>query len=123
MDKEYTKDKADQEAYNKLLPGDWATMTFSDKIEFTLKVQHAGFKKFILDNDTKLKTYLGKLKDKNDPRLKLYITLFTVEVEGYTPESISLLKDFVDALNNLGRAKLQFVECKNPDMIEIREIR
>lgn len=115
--------KTDSEAYGKLLPADWATMTFSSKIDFTLKVQHEGFRKFILENDKKIKSYYENLQQKKDPRLKLYITLFSVEAGSYTQESKKLLKDFVDSLNNLGRAKLQFVECKDPDMIEIREIR
>jgi hypothetical protein len=109
--------------YHRLLPADWAIKTFSEKIDFTIKVQHKGFLNFILDSDKKIKEYYSKLVDKRDPKLKLYITLFTVPAGRYCLESKELLRSFVDALNQLGRAKLQYLECTNPDMIEIREIR
>lgn len=109
--------------YHRLLPADWATKTFSEKIDFTVKVQHKGFLNFILDSDKKIKEYYSRLVEKRDPKLKLYITLFTIPAKKYSKESKDLLKDFVDSLNQLGRAKLQYLECTNPDMVEIREIR
>jgi hypothetical protein len=115
--------KSDKGAYHNLLPLDWTTLSFSEKVDYTLKVQHGGFREFILDSDKKLKDYFAKLTEKKDHRLRLYITLFSIPADKYTEESKELLKTFVNTLNSLGRAKLQFLECKNPDMIEIREIR
>jgi hypothetical protein len=109
--------------YNRLLPADWTTKTFSEKMDFTIKVQHKGFLNFILDSDKKIKEYYSRLEEKRDPKLKLYITLFSIPAKKYSNESKNLLKEFVDSLNQLGRAKLQFLECTNPEMIEIREIR
>jgi len=115
--------RSDRGAYQCLLPLDWVTMSFSEKVDYSLKVQHEGFREFILDSDKKLKDYFSKLSEKKDHRLKLYITLFSIPADKYTQESKALLKEFVSTLNNLGRAKLQFIECTNPDIIEIREIR
>jgi hypothetical protein len=88
-----------------------------------LKVQHEGFLKYILDKDAKLKKYYEGLRKKADPKLKIYITLFSFDSKTYSKQSKDLIRDFVATLNNLGRAKLQYVECTNPDMVEIREVR
>lgn len=114
---------SDEVAYEKLLPHNWGIITYSERIDFTLKVQHEGFLNYILDSDKKLKTYFSNLKEKKDSRLKLYITLFSINSNDYTEESKKLLKDFVKALNKLGRAKLQVIECTDPDVLEVREIR
>lgn len=117
------KKRSDKSAYSNLLPLEWSTLSFSEKVDYTIKVQHEGFREFILDSDKKLKDYFSKLTEKKDHRLKLYITLFSIPADKYSEESKALLKEFVGTLNSLGRVRLQFMECKNPDIIEIREIR
>lgn len=114
---------SDNLVYDKLLPANWEVMTHSQKIDFMVKVKHEGFLKFITDSDKRLKSYYEGIREKKDNKLKLYITLFSIPAGSYTDESKKLLKDFVSALNKLGRAKLQYLECSNPDVIEIREIR
>lgn len=118
-----TKRLSDEVAYEKLLPRNWGIMTYSERIDFTLKVQHEGFLNYILNSDKKLKGYFSNLKEKKDSRLKLYITLFSINSDEYTEESKKLLKDFVKSLNKLGRAKLQVIECTDPNVLEVREIR
>ena len=66
---------------------------------------------------------MGKLETKKDTRLKLYITLFVISGDAYDDQAKELLKTFINTLNKLGRAKLQYVECTNPSVIEIREMR
>lgn len=118
-----TERLSDEVAYERLLPHNWGIMTYSERIDFTLKVQHEGFLNFILDSDKKLKVYFSNLKEKKDSRLKLYITLFSINSDQYSTEAKDLLKDFVKSLNKLGRAKLQVIECTDPDVLEVREIR
>ncbi len=113
----------DSDAYERLMPNNWGIMTFSDRVDFMLKVQHEGFLKYILDKDAKLKKYYEGLRKKTDPKLKIYITLFSFDSKSYSKQSKDLIRNFVATLNNLGRAKLQYVECTNPDMVEIREVR
>lgn len=111
-----------EDDYYKLLPLDWVKMSFSDRIEFTKKVQHPDFLKYIFKLDSKLEGYLKKIRH-NPTDLKLYVNIFTIPSETYSEEAKSLLKLFVDALNMTGRARLQFVQCTKPDIIEIREVK
>lgn len=113
----------DSDAYERLMPNNWGIMTFSDRVDFMLKVQHEGSLKYILDKDAKLKKYYEGLRKKTDPKLKIYITLFSFDSKSYSKQSKDLIRNFVAILNNLGRAMLQYVECTNPDMVEIREVR
>jgi hypothetical protein len=111
-----------EDDYYKLLPLDWVKMSFSDRIEFAKKVQHPDFLKYIFKLDSKLEGYLKKIRH-NPTDLKLYVNIFTIPSETYSEEAKSLLKLFVDALNMTGRARLQFVQCTKPDIIEIREVK
>jgi hypothetical protein len=53
----------------------------------------------------------------------MYVSVFSAPKEDHPKKAWDLLKKFVDALNNAGRAKLQYIECKDPDIVEIREVR
>jgi len=109
--------------YFKLLPVNWMTMDFSARIDFTKKVQHVGFFNYILDGDKKLKNYFARMDFAGPERPKLYVTIFSIPAHSYSEEAKSLLRTFVNSLNMTGRAKLQYVQCSEPDMIEIREVR
>lgn len=111
-----------EDDFYKLLPLDWVKMPFSDRIEFAKKVQHPDFLKYIFKLDPKLEGYLKKIRH-NPIDFKLYVNIFTIPSETYSEEAKSLLKLFVDALNMTGRARLQFVQCTKPDIIEIREVK
>lgn len=117
------KKTRDESSYQKLMPLNWDSLKFTEKVDHVLKVQHEGFREYILSKDKKLRDYYNNLSEKKDRRIKLYITLFTVSLKDCSKESRKILKDFVRALNDLGRAKLQYVECSDPDVIEVREIR
>ena len=113
----------EEETYKKLLPMNWTRMSFSDRVQFTRKVQHDGFFKYICKTDPKIDKYLGALKEGRHPGLNLYITLFSFPSKNYSDEAKALLKCFVDTLNMAGRSKLQYMECHEPDIVEIREVR
>lgn len=110
--------------FNKLLPINWLTMSHSDRVEFAQKVQHEQFKEYLYKLDPKIKDFISKNNSKKIPtKFKLYVTLFQFSPKNYSVESKNLLKCFVENLNTLGRSNLQYIECTNPPMIEIREIR
>ena len=111
------------ERYQKLLPANWAVMVFSEKVSFVSKVQHKGFYDYILQSDQKLKDYFARMKNSTPRGLKLYVTIFAIPADSYSEEAKNLLKSFVDTLNMVGRARLQYVKCSDPNIIEIREVR
>jgi len=125
--KEGIKPKQDvitpDDRYHSLLPMDWTMMSFSDKVSFVSRVQHKGFFNYILDSDKKLKEYFSKIKHTAPNGLKLYVTIFSIQADSYSEESKNLLRTFVETLNMVGRAKLQYIKCSDPDVIEIREVR
>jgi hypothetical protein len=112
-----------KERYAKLLPVSWVKMTFPERVDFTRKVQHEGFFSYILESDKKLKEYFSKMNHVNPERVKLYVTVFSFPSDSYSEESKNLLKTFVNSLNMTGRARLQYVQCSEPNVIEIREVR
>lgn len=110
--------------FEKLLPLNWAKMNKSERIDFAKKVKHPGFFDYIMQKDSSIKDYLSHMKNKlKKNQLKLYVTLFQFSSETHSEDAKTLLKGFIDVLNSFGRANLQYVECTNPDMIEIREVR
>lgn len=112
-----------EDRYHHLLPTNWTVMNFSDRVSFVSRVQHKGFFDYILDSDKKLKEYFSKMKHATPNGLRLYVTIFSIPADSYSEESKNLLKTFVETLNMVGRAKLQYVKCSDPNMIEIREVR
>ena len=117
---ETTGEEKDQ--YSRLLPPNWADMTSPEKIDFAGKVQHKGFFDYLMFVDSKLKEYFQK-KRTAPASLKLYVTVFNIPSDSYSEEAKELLKTFVNHLNMIGRARLQYVQCSNPNMIEVREVR
>jgi hypothetical protein len=115
--------ESEQEAMQKMLPVNWMTMAFSDRVNFVKKIQHDKFRGFVLNLDPKLKKYFSVLKPKPPLKIKLYVTLFQFPAENYSTEAKNLLKGFIEILNTFGRANLQYVECTNPSVVEIREVR
>lgn len=109
--------------FKSALPIDWADMPFPKRVDFAKNIQHADFKEYVLNLDSKLKTYFKNAVTKKSSGLKLYVTLFSFQSDTTTPEAKILLKRFVEQLNLLGRSRLQYVECSNPPMVEIREVR
>jgi len=112
-----------EDRYHQLLPTNWTVMSFSDKVSFVSRVQHKGFFDYILDSDKKLKEYFSKMKHVTPNGLRLYVTIFSIPADSYSEESKNLLRTFVETLNMVGRAKLQYIKCSDPNMIEIREVR
>lgn len=115
--------KKDEGVYEKLLPVKWGKMTVTEKIDFTGKVQHQGFFKYLLDSNPRIKDFFSKVKKSDKPTLKMYVSVFSFPSDNYTEEAKNLLKCFVEVLNQVGRANLQYIECSNPNTIEIREVR
>jgi lysozyme family protein len=54
-----------------------------------------------------------------NPTTKIYITIFRISPDEYSKEAVDLLKRFIDNLN----CPLQVIECTNPRMIEVRELK
>jgi hypothetical protein len=109
--------------FSKMLPVNWEDMTKSERIEFVQRIKHLKFKEYVMSLDPSLKNFFSKLKAERSVKFKLYVTLFQFPADSHSEESKSLLKCFVNNLNTLGRANLEFVECTNPSVIEIREVR
>jgi len=76
----------------------------------------------VLNLDQNLKNYFSLMKNVSSTKMKLYVTLFQAPAS-CSEEAKNLLRCFVENLNSFGRARLQFVECKEPNVIEIREMR
>ena len=113
-----------ENAYSKLLPASWATMSSNDRIDFVKKIQHQGFKDYVLSLDKRVRDFvLSTKKDESKNMMKIYTTLFSFNPKKYDKKTKDLFRSFVDSINNLGRGNLQYVECKEPHVIEIREIR
>ena len=110
--------------YEGLLPSNWIRMTLPERIDFTKKVHHKGFRSYIFDLDKKIDAYFKKVKDKpTTADMAIYVTLFSFPADNYSTEAKSLLKCFIDVLNDLGRARLQYIECNEPKTVEVREVR
>jgi len=112
--------------YYKLLPAGWATLSISERISFVQKIQHEGFREYVLSIDPRTKKFFSHLDEtpKKSTKFKLYVTLFQIQSKNYSKESKNLLRCFVESLNTLGRANLQYVECLSPEAtVEIREVR
>jgi hypothetical protein len=107
--------------FESLLPVSWIKMNRADRIEFIKKIQHEGFRSYVLNLDPSLKNYFSLIQHKPE-KMKLYVTLFQIPAS-CSEEAKSILRCFVDNLNSFGRANLQFVECKEPNVIEIREMK
>lgn len=115
--------KIDRDAYAKLLPVNWAEMTYSNMVNFTKRVQHEGFREYILSKNEKLRKYFERLPKKSDVRMGLYVTLFSFKEKEYDNKAKELLRRFVTMLNGLGRARFEYIELKDPGIVEIRELR
>lgn len=110
--------------YKNRLPIDWNKMALPERIDFAKKIQHNGFLTYVLSLDETLAEYFKKLKTKEKkPSISLYVNLFSVPSKSTSDESKALLKSFVDSLNMLGRARLEYVELIDPPVVEIREVR
>jgi hypothetical protein len=89
----------EQEAMQRMLPVNWATMDFPNRVDFVKKIQHGKFRDFVLGVDSKLKKYFSVLKPKPPLKIKLYVTLFQFPADNYSTEAKNLLKSFVEILN------------------------
>jgi hypothetical protein len=111
------------EAWEKMLPVNWKVMTFGERVDFIKKVQLEKFRVYVLDLDPKLKKYFSKLKPRAIERQKFYTTIFKFPSDNYSIECKNLIKHLIEHLNNFGRANLQCIECTNPNVFEIREVK
>jgi hypothetical protein len=99
-------------------------MILSERIDFAKKIQHKDFLKYVLSLDEALTDYIRKIKPKETKQaVSLYVNLFSIPSKSTSDESKTLLKSFVDTLNMLGRARLEYMEIVDPPVIEIREVR
>jgi hypothetical protein len=112
----------ESKCYEGLLPGNWTVMTLPQRIDFTKKVHHKGFRAYILLKDKDLKNYFSKVKQQ-PVGMPIYVTLFSFPSDNYSVEAKNLLKLFIGVLNDVGRARLQYVEYNEPKTVEIREVR
>jgi hypothetical protein len=113
----------EQGAMEKMLPVNWKTMVFGERVDFVKKVQLEKFRVYVLDLDPKLKKYFSNLKPRAIERQKFYTTIFKFPSDNYSIECKNLIKHLVGHLNNFGRASLQCIECTNPNVFEIREVK
>ena len=124
--KEISLEEAEKKCYEGLLPINWAMMSFPQKVDFTKKVYHKGFREYICAQDKKIDNFFLQAKDKSGgaTNMPIYVTLFSFPSDNYSVEAKGLLKMFVGILNDVGRAKLQYVEYNEPTRtVEIREVR
>ena len=56
---------------------------------------------------------------RRNPATKIYITIFRVPADECSKESIDILGRFINSLDR----PLQVIECGNPHMIEVRELK
>jgi hypothetical protein len=121
------KDKKNEfiswQSMEKMLPINWVSMPFSERVDFVKKIKNSKFREVVLGTDSKLKKFFLKSNPNLTPKMKVYVTLFQFPSNRYSEEAKNLLRAFIEILNTYGRANLQFVECTNPDTIEIREVR
>jgi hypothetical protein len=110
--------------YKSQLPVDWNKMTRSERIDFVKKIQHKGFYAYVLSLDNDLAEYIKSTKKNvSKQSLSLYVNLFSFPSKSASDESKALLKSFVESLNMLGRARLEYVELVDPPVVEVREVR
>jgi hypothetical protein len=109
--------------YKSLLPINWDAMTRGDRVDYVQKIQHKGLYNYVLSIDSTLKPFLDVVKKNKTPPINLYVNLFSFSSSSTSEEAKALVKGLVEALNMMGRARLQYVEVKDPPLIEIREVR
>jgi hypothetical protein len=117
--RETTPQKPD---FKSMLPVNWDAMSKGERVDFAKKIQHKEFYKYILDLDKTLVDYLNSGKKTPGPSVNLYVNLFTFPSSA-NEEAKTLVKGLVEALNMMGRARLQYIELTEPPIIEIREVR
>lgn len=123
--REPSQNKAAEEVdYKSLLPVNWVSMSFSDRVSFAISIEDTDFKAYVLTQDPKIANYLKYLKsNRNDKSFNLYVTLYSFPADSKSTETKDTLKDFVSALNKLGRSRLQYLEISEPPLVEIREVK
>lgn len=109
--------------YEDKMPFNWVTMTKGQRIDFVSKIQDEGFANYVRSLDPSINRFLQASKKLEENRNRLYINIFSFSSKSTSEEAKNLLKSFVDSLNLLGRASLQYVELLEPPMVEIREVR
>lgn len=110
------------ESFADQLPLNWLMMTLPERIDFVKKISHEEFKSYVLKQDPDLAKYMKRIKP-DSKKMSLYVSLFSFPSDTTSEEAKQLLKSFVDSLNQLGRARLQYMECTDPPVVEIREVR
>ena len=108
------------EGFERLVPNDWGRMKLNQKIDFVKKVQYGEFKKFLITREKSLANFFARQKN-DSSGMTWYTTIYSIEEA--SKESKKILKDFIGILNGYGRTRLQYVECTEPSIIEIRELR
>jgi uncharacterized protein YsxB (DUF464 family) len=120
---EYNESKQPTEPdYKSMLPVDWNSMAKGERVDFLQKVQDKRLYNYVLSIDESLKTFMNNIKKNKSSPINLYVNLFSFS-SNTSEEAKTLIKSFIEALNMLGRARLQYVEVKDPPLIEIREVR
>jgi len=120
-EKEIMKQKP--KSHKECMPIDWNDMSFSLRLDFYRNITDKSFKDYVGAKDPKLKEYEIKSQKSSKSAFKLYVTLYAFPADKSSNETKDRIKDLIDALNSLGRGRLQYVETINPPLIEIREVR
>jgi len=105
------------------MPLEWDKMSFSTRLEFYQNIKDKDFKDYVAAKEPKLKDYDIKSQTSKKSAFRLYVTLYSFRADKASKETKARIKELVDALNSLGRGRLQYVETLNPPTIEIREVR
>jgi hypothetical protein len=109
------------ENYPKFMPLDWDKMDFSQRLDFAKEVQDPDFKKYVLGQDARLTDYFEKM-DTPQNKVKMCRTIFAAPISLYTPKARELASTIIDHLNRIAGAGLEYMECQNSKMIEIRQV-
>ena len=107
------------------LPPNWDKMTLTKRMEFASKIKNDDeFKAYVMALDPRIEKYANEQAARASKNtVRLYVTLFSFPADKTSPESKNLIKKFVNALNQFGKGRLQYVETVSPSMVEIREVR
>lgn len=120
------KHKTDSEdaksTYGGMLPVDWPTWSIGKRVDFVKVIQHKEFRDYVLSLDKKLEKFFLNIKEK-PKSTHVYVTIYSFNSETTSQDAKLHLKGFVDALNQMGRARLQYIECSNLNTVEIREVK
>lgn len=119
---EFTPEEMAESYYEKLMPLNWNMMGKTERIDFVKKIKHMGFQAYVMRKDKEVKAYISRIKPQKKT-LDLYVTVFHVPSGPLSSDAKALLKSFVETLNVIGRGNFQYVECVNPEIIEVREVR